>query len=320
MTQKTPSALLDTDTLALLRSKNLIINGDMRIDQRQGGASIACTAASVFAVDRVRSGMAGANGTAQRVASSIAGFPYMLQLTGAGGTTTAWVGQYIESVNSAPVVGKRMTVSFYAASSTVASLSVALKHANAADNFAALTAIETQTQAITSSLAYYSITFANVMPAGTANGLYIEIATGANLGTGTLQVTGLQLEAGTVATPFEYRHISQELAMCQRYFEKSGVANVGGVWAANNGESAGMAHPTGNFRMGVPFRVTKRAAPTFTTYDRTGAAGKCSYYVAGWTDGGTLPVASAIASGAYVGHNIASSVETQFAWTAEAEL
>ena len=37
----------------------------------------------------------------------------------------------------------------------------------------------------------------------------------------TWYVTGVQLEAGTTASPFEYRQFGQELALCQRYFEKT---------------------------------------------------------------------------------------------------
>ena len=36
----------------------------------------------------------------------------------------------------------------------------------------------------------------------------------------TWQITGLQVEAGTVATPFEHRSFGEELALCQRYYYK----------------------------------------------------------------------------------------------------
>jgi hypothetical protein len=76
-------------------------------------------------------------------------------------------------------------------------------------------------------------------------------------------VTGVQLETGTVATPFEMRNIEQELALCQRYFYKSlnqssflNIATAIGhiVWTA----SATTMYT--NHR----FKQTMRASPTVT--------------------------------------------------------
>ena len=71
----------------------------------------------------------------------------------------------------------------------------------------------------------------------------------------TWYVTGVQLEAGSAATPFERRQYGQELALCQRYYCKFN-------------SSAGAAYSTGGAgaqaRSGFYFPVTMRAAPTIT--------------------------------------------------------
>ena len=69
------------------------------------------------------------------------------------------------------------------------------------------------------------------------------------------QITGIQLESGTVATPFEHRSYGDELARCQRYLQLFDSA-------------AGEAYPTGGVGAyaicGVNFIQTMRAAPTVT--------------------------------------------------------
>lgn len=84
------------------------------------------------------------------------------------------------------------------------------------------------------------------------------------------QVTGLQLEVGSEATPFEHMAFGDELVRCQRYFEKSfdyGTApahNTGGLCLHPNGGSLGCG---GNTYGRLEFAVSKRAAPTMRIYD-----------------------------------------------------
>lgn len=71
----------------------------------------------------------------------------------------------------------------------------------------------------------------------------------------TWQITGVQLEVGDTATPFEYRSYGDELARCQRYYWK-GELSSGPTYLTNGGNI-----PLGN---GFLLPVTMRAAPSGT--------------------------------------------------------
>jgi hypothetical protein len=71
----------------------------------------------------------------------------------------------------------------------------------------------------------------------------------------TFQVTGVQLELGSVATPFERRSYGQELALCQRYYEVISYFPMGTTYRGN-----------GDTRCYASFNVTKRVAPTMTGF------------------------------------------------------
>jgi hypothetical protein len=92
-----------------------------------------------------------------------------------------------------------------------------------------------------------------LLPAIATTGLSVEFSVD-NLTSGTFDLTGVQLESGSVATPFERRPIGAELALCQRYFE---ALNGGTIKAAGEG-------PTGSegSRQYFGFATTKRVAPT----------------------------------------------------------
>jgi hypothetical protein len=97
----------------------------------------------------------------------------------------------------------------------------------------------------------------------------IDMWNGNNLGVGGatsdyFAITGVQLEVGSVATPFEHRSYGEELALCQRYYQKRTPSSANGeafsLTAANT--SGANAQPW----FFLP--VTMRATPTMTfTYD-----------------------------------------------------
>jgi hypothetical protein len=70
-------------------------------------------------------------------------------------------------------------------------------------------------------------------------------------------ITGVQLETGTVATPFEMRSYGQELALCQRYYWKS-------TGASYTMHGIGFAFDTNTCDIYSKFPVSMRAAPTMS--------------------------------------------------------
>jgi hypothetical protein len=236
--------------------RNRIINGGMVVDQRNNGSSISSGVNAItYGVDRWYVYALGAAVTLQRVGSSAARFESALRLTGAASNTFAMIGQRIEVSNSLDLAnqlnggGGYVSLSFAAATSASKTVTWKIFYANAANNFATKTEIGSGTQATTSSLTTY-VASAFLLPAIATTGLSVEFSVD-NLTSGTFDLTGVQLEPGPVATPFERRPIGTELALCQRYYEV-------GIYAA-------VAATTGLGYTPVAtnvFKVTKRTAPT----------------------------------------------------------
>ena len=94
----------------------------------------------------------------------------------------------------------------------------------------------------------------------------------------TWQLTGVQLEIGETATPFEHRSFAEELRRCQRYYQKSYNHSVAPgtntqIGATYNVTQATSSYPSAGF---THFKVEMRAAPTITSYDYAGTSGKMS--------------------------------------------
>jgi hypothetical protein len=92
---------------------------------------------------------------------------------------------------------------------------------------------------------------------------------------GTFDIAQVQIEPGTVATPFEQRPIGTELALCQRYFEKSyPIASALGAVTTLGGWESVSFDATNFYDFGrLKFTTRKRATPTISLWSTNGTAG-----------------------------------------------
>lgn len=135
----------------------------------------------------------------------------------------------------------------------------------------------------------------------------------------TFAITGVQLEAGEVATPFEHRLYGQELSLCQRYYSKSyavgtvpGTATPIGSITYQSGTSS-----AANVAFSIRFPQEMRAAPTVNTYDMAGTIGKVTRGV----NGASGTIGDLGSSGCTIIFNAgASAVLFQMHYVASAEL
>jgi hypothetical protein len=293
-------------------SGNAIINGAFEINQR--GFTTGTTSGQ-FVADRFSTFAGGSSGfTASLVANaSEAGLPEEIPniVTFAGTITNATNGlitlfQRIENVST--FAGQTVTLSFYAKGSTAGTIGVRLNQNFGTGGSAQV--VQTQTQEITTSFVRYQMTFNLDSIAGKTIGANNQLFLGIdkNAGTlivgggynpnytGTLSITGVQLEAGAVATPFKRNapSIQAELAACQRYYER-GASQMFVGFFTNNAVRNGNTH----------YRVVKRVTPT-VTFNFAGFAGD-------------LGVNSPENSSYYV-YNATNSSEPYVSWTASAEL
>jgi hypothetical protein len=282
----------------LAGTRNRIINGEMATDQRNAGASQTFTAAAALAysVDRWYGYCTGANVTGQRVQGATVG-QFYYRFTGAASVTAIGFGQRIEQLNSADLAGTTATLSVNLANSVLTSVTWTAFYANTADTFGTLasptrTQIATGTFTVNSTVTRYSTNIS--IPVAATTGIEIVFTVGAQT-SGTWTIGNVQLEAGSVATPFERRSYGQELALCQRYYQKSAFAST------SYPSSSGFA------RAYSPFAVVMRSAPTMSFTD-LGSGG------------------SSLATGSYVDgyfntyQSLSSSGAGTFSWTANSEL
>lgn len=234
-------------------TRNRIINGAMAVDQRNAGAAQTFTAAAALAysVDRWYGYCTGANVTGQRIQGASVG-QFYYRFTGAASVTAIGFGQRIEQLNSADLAGSTATLSVDLANSVLTTVTWTAYYATTADTFGTLasptrTQIATGTFTVTSIVTRYS---ANIsVPAAATTGIEVVFTVGAQT-SGTWTIGNVQLEGGTIATPFERRSYGLEFSLSQRYY--SIIRRVGFGGYSNNGSAVLTT---------VSFPVEMRTAP-----------------------------------------------------------
>jgi hypothetical protein len=338
LTNDTAGNVSVAGTLAMGSSflRNRIINGDMRIDQRNSGASVAPTDA--YTLDRweVREDTDGAV-TCQQVADAPSGFNYSAKITittadsSLSATQRLFTRQNIEGYNVADLAfgtasAATVTLSFWVKSSLTGTFGGALSNsstrsypftysissANTWEKKTVTVAGDTTGTWATDSGVGLRVVFglgAGTDYSGTAGSwaaaAYVT-ATGAVSVIGTLnatwQVTGVQLEVGSVATPFERRQYGQELMLCQRYTQVISGAGVGGnyqrigIGPAQNATGADFQIPL-KVTMRIPPSFTATAANTFAVFDGVAITALTSISQDGATSANVAMALVTVASG-----------------------
>ena len=260
-----PDGSLQTAAASPLVLRNRIINGDMRIDQRNAGASVSIpSTGGQYTLDRWKIiSNQSSKMTVQQNAASVTpptGFTNYLGVTSSSSYTVLtgdyfYLEQGIEGFNVSDLdfgksTAKTVTLSFWVRSSLTGTFGGALSNDGQARSYPfsyTISSANTWTQISITITGDTSGTWL------TTNGVGIRVFFGLGVGTtysgtagawasatyvtatgatsvvgtngATFYITGVQLEQNTSATPFERRLYGIELALCERYYQILGTVN-----------------------------------------------------------------------------------------------
>jgi len=263
--------ITDTGGSTLLGRRNAIINGNFDVWQRGTARTFV---SATYSADRWACGQFQQAGHELLDVSADTSVPFSnaMRVTSsstaeAAAGTRMVLGQMVESVNCSHLAGQEVTLSawvkFSAASypETSSGAYLQLYFYDAVNpNFNSTTPTSNGTLTLPNGslpTTWTKITLTVTVPTSTKTiaprfGFFDAFST-TNNGDYFYDTTGWQLEAGSVATPFERRSVGEELALCQRYYFKEDV----GYRATSS--------RTDRMDVTIQYPVTMRAKPT-TTY------------------------------------------------------
>jgi len=238
--------------------RNIVINGAMQVAQRSTSVTGVGSASGYFTLDRYYISASGTAGraTMSQVADVHDGFANALKLDCTTADTSIAAGEFfvlahrlegqdLQQLKKGTSEAEAVTVSFYVKGNANATYALELYDAVGGRHASQLFNVTTSWNRI--SLTFNGDTTDSLAD---SNALALEINiwlhAGSNLTSGTINgdfasadntrraagissffdstdrtffITGLQMELGSQATPFEHRSFGEELGLCQRYFQ-----------------------------------------------------------------------------------------------------
>lgn len=314
--------------------KNKIINGNFDVWQR--GTSISVTASGTYTADRYVAYYdgTGATRTVSRQAFTVGQtevpyepryfLRYAQTVAGSGAGSNAFVHK-IEGART--FAGQTVTISFYAKFASAASINVIAYQAfgtgGSPSGIGQLNFVTGLSVGTTWTKYTYTATIPSISGKtfGTNENdsldIYFILPINATF---TFDIAQIQLEAGSIATPFEQRPFGMELALCQRYFTKSYVyaTTPGTATVVGSCDFYSPVSGTGPWYGTTLLPVEMRSIPLVTSYDMAGASGKVSRVLDGKTASVTfLTGTKSVCIGTV---DATSAVEMTYHFTASAEL
>lgn len=288
-------------------AKNRVINGAFDIWQRGTSFSLSASSGVTYTADRwaISTNANQACTVSRQATGDTTNLPFIQYAmrvqrnSGQTGTGLLLTTQSLESVNAIPFAGKTVTVSFYArAGANYSSASSALtayfmtgtgtdQNRQSGGYTGEVTGSNTATLTTTWQRFSYSYTVGATATEAAVGFAYTPVGTA---GTNDyFEVTGVQLESSSVATPFNRmaETIQGELAACQRYYE---VINQTQTNTAPLG--IGVYNSTTELFLTIWFKVNKRitSSPTLTVI------GGVTNYIVGTGRNSTAVVADQISA------------------------
>lgn len=273
---------LNGGQLAGLRNK--IINGNFDVWQRGASRPVGTDTSTAYVADRwmgVRGGFV-SGATVSQQPAGLTGFRYCARVQrDSGNTDTADINleQDLETNVSIPFQGAAVTLSFYARcganySAASSALAVRLISGTGTDQnslvgtFTGAANAVASTATLTTTWQRFSYTATIGADVTQLGSRFVHAPTGTAGAADYFEITGVQLEIGSVATPFEHRPYGVELALCQRYYYRFTPAAADQTLGVGHNTSTTEAVAT-NF-----FPVAMRSAPS--ALGQSGTAGNYS--------------------------------------------